>query len=119
MMNVLKALLVVAAGLGFSLVGLGEEAGVAGEGVLLFRRACAMCHGAGGKADTPMARNLGVKDLTHSVLTDDEMRTKIREGARGPKGAMPAFGAKFNQAQLDALIAHLRSLRISENAANP
>lgn len=94
-----------------------EEA--ATDGAVLFRRTCVMCHGPDGRADTPMGRRSGVKDLTASALGDERIRETIRHGARNAKGAMPAYGAKFSAAELDALVAFVRSLRPAQNAAKP
>lgn len=94
-----------------------DEAAVDAAG--LFKRSCAMCHGPDGKAATPAARKMGVKDLSHSTLSDDQIRSTIVEGVKGAKGAMPAFGSRFAPAELDALIAHVRGLRDSENPAKP
>lgn len=93
--------------------------GPAVDAAATFKRSCAMCHGADGKAATPAAKKMGVKDLSHTELTDEQIRAVVVDGVRGSKGAMPAFGAKFSTVELDALVAHIRSLRDSENTAKP
>jgi mono/diheme cytochrome c family protein len=89
------------------------------DAAALFKRSCAMCHGPDGRAATPAAKKMGVKDLSHTELSDDQIRTVIVDGVKGAKGAMPAFGAKFSAAELDALVVHIRGLRDSENPAKP
>jgi len=88
-------------------------------GAALFRRSCAVCHGPDGRAATPAAKRLGARDLSMSTLTDDQVRTVIVEGMRGARSAMPGFGTKFSPEELDALVAHLRNLRESQNGAKP
>ncbi|MBE2215255.1 MAG: cytochrome c [Opitutaceae bacterium] len=89
------------------------------DAAALFKRSCAMCHGPDGRAATPAAQRLGVKDLSHTERTDDEIRSAIVGGLKGTKTTMPAFGSKFTEAELDALVALVRSLRDSENPAKP
>lgn len=84
-----------------------------------FQRTCAMCHGQDGKATTPMARRMAVKDLTVSTLSEDQVRQVIENGVKTPKGAMPAYRGKFSEAELAALVAYVHSLRGAEKPANP
>jgi len=113
----LRGLLLGLAAVGMSVAAVADDFAV--DAGALFKRSCAMCHGLDGKAATPAARKMGVKDLSLTELTDEQIRTAIVDGVRGPKGAMPAFGAKFTGADLEALITHVRSLRPPENAAKP
>ena len=92
---------------------------VADQGATPFQRTCAMCHGPDGRAATPVARRMGVKDLTVSALTDDQIRRVIEEGVKTAKGAMPAYRGKFSDAELEAIVAHVRGLRETEKPANP
>ncbi|HZF73236.1 MAG TPA: c-type cytochrome, partial [Gemmatimonadaceae bacterium] len=55
---------------------------VAADGKEVFAKQCASCHGPDGKAQTPIARKLGVKDLTQSKLTEAEIEKQIVEGKR-------------------------------------
>ena len=83
------------------------------EAVAVFNLNCSPCHGKDGKARTPIARKLGVKDLTLSKLTDAEIERQIREGRKGADGkqAMPAFGDKIAEADLKPLIAFVKKFR--------
>ncbi len=101
---------------GFSI---GLPAGVCAgqpDGKALFLKHCASCHGKDGRAKTPAARKLGVKDLTISKTTDAEIESQIREGRKDEKGnqRMPPFAEKLNDDEIAALLAIVRALRTSE-----
>ena len=49
--------------------------------------------------------------LMNSPRDDDYLRNRIRIGK---EGAMPAFGSAFSDAQIDALIKYIRSLKPNE-----
>ncbi len=94
-----------------------EQAAPAPDGAAIFGRSCAMCHGPDGRAATPVAKRMGVRDLASADLTDERVRAAVLDGIKAPKGAMPAFRGRLSEAELDALVAHVRSLRPTENAA--
>ena len=73
----------------------------AGRGHRLFDRNCAHCHG-------DDARGEEGPSLYDLKKTDARITKIIKEGI---KGEMPRFGAKFNDADLQALIAYLRTLK--------
>jgi mono/diheme cytochrome c family protein len=79
----------------------------------LFKRTCSACHGLDGKADTKMARRLGVKDLTRTKLTDPEIEQTIRNGFKDATGQsrMPAFGESLKDEEIKALIQAVNTLR--------
>lgn len=83
------------------------------DGRRLFLKNCAPCHGPDGRARTPAARKLGVKDLTVNRLEDAQIRQQIREGvqATGTSGKMPAFKESFHDEELSALVAEVKRLR--------
>jgi mono/diheme cytochrome c family protein len=71
------------------------------QGHRLFDRNCAHCHGDDARGDEgPTLYNL--------ALSDARIAKRIREGI---KGEMPKFGSKFNDADIQALIAYLRTLK--------
>ncbi len=94
------------------------------EGQRLFVSHCQLCHGADGKGDGPLARNLGLTmiDLTLTVRARSEtMLRTIISGDGGPivtgrdrhnllTDAMPNWGQVFDDSQIDALIAYMRFL---------
>jgi mono/diheme cytochrome c family protein len=85
----------------------------AAEGATLFKQHCALCHGKDGKANTPIAKKLGVKDLTVSKTADAEIERQIREGKLDDKGKvlMPAFAQKLSKEDITALLGTVKSFR--------
>jgi mono/diheme cytochrome c family protein len=79
----------------------------------VFAESCASCHGADGKAHTPMGRKAHARDLSESTLSDAAIERQIREGARGPHGMvkMPAFADKLTPDQIKALVEYVKSFR--------
>ncbi len=82
----------------------------ADTGPQLFAAKCAMCHGKAGAADTPMAKNMKLKDLGSADVqkaSDAELKTTIEKG----KGKMPAYSGKLSSTQIDDLVKYIRSLK--------
>jgi mono/diheme cytochrome c family protein len=80
------------------------------EGAALFKKTCAMCHGATGTGDSAMGKKLGVRDLSSADVqkqTDAQLQEIISKG----KGKMPAYGEKFQPAQVKDLVAYIRELK--------
>ena len=75
--------------------------GMAEQGYRLFERNCAHCHGDDARGDEG-------PDLHGLRKSDSRLNTLIKGGV---KGEMPAFGKKFNDADVQALIAYLRTLK--------
>jgi mono/diheme cytochrome c family protein len=67
----------------------------------LFDRNCAHCHGDDARGDEG-------PNLHGLTLSDARIAKRIREGL---KGEMPAFGKKLNDADIQALIAYIRTLK--------
>ena len=74
---------------------------------------CAPCHGKDGRARTPAARRLKVKDLTQSRIADEEIRRQILAGRQDNRGkqVMPAYADKLTAEQITALIAIVKGIR--------
>jgi mono/diheme cytochrome c family protein len=104
------ALVMIAAGL--QMAGL-RAAHAAPDGKALFLKNCAPCHGPDGRAQTPIARRLGVKDLTQSQTSDADIARQIREGVKDSKGnsRMPSFQDRFTAEEIESLVQHVKSLR--------
>ena len=90
-----------------------EGKGEAAAGKVLFQKNCVLCHNAD-KAEKKIGPGLkGVlksKELpaSHKPATEVNVRVQIENGSLA-KG-MPAFGAKLSKAEIDSLIAYLKTL---------
>lgn len=89
----MKRIVVAAALLLFAGSALAEDAKA------LFGQKCAVCHGKGGKGDSPMGQKLGVTDLTQTKLKHEEIEKVISEG----RGKMTAYKGKLTDAQISEL----------------
>jgi cytochrome c6 len=77
----------------------------------LFASKCAACHGKDGSGNTPMGKNLKLKDLGSAdvqKMSDKEIKDIVEKG-KPPK--MPAYGGKLSSAQIDDLVKYIRSLK--------
>ena len=85
----------------------------AADGKELFGKFCMPCHGKDGKAQTPIARKLGVKDLTQTKLTDAEIEKQINEGKRDDHGKelMPSFKSRLSADEIKALVVVVKELK--------
>ena len=83
------------------------------DGNKLFLKNCAPCHGPDGKARTPAARKLGVKDLTKSTTTDAQIRLSIIEGRLDQRGIrkMPSFKDKLSPEEIEAVVRWVKTFR--------
>jgi mono/diheme cytochrome c family protein len=77
---------------------------------------CAQCHGPDGKANTKMGKTLSAKDLTdpkvQAEFTDAKATQSIKEGVKqNGKTTMKAFGGKFSDDDIKALVAYVRTLK--------
>lgn len=82
------------------------------QGKTLFVNNCARCHGAEGTGGLPVfeggpsPRNFR-DHAFHAERTDAQIKMTI---VNGKGSGMPPFGTLFDEAQLDALVQHVRSL---------
>jgi mono/diheme cytochrome c family protein len=68
----------------------------------LFASTCGWCHSDGGRVPGKGPQ------LMDTARTDDFIRFRIQHGK---EGAMPAFGASFSDADLNAIIKYIRTLK--------
>ncbi len=77
----------------------------------LFGTKCASCHAKDGSGNTPMGKNLKLKDLGSADVqkaSDSDLKNIIDKG-KPPK--MPAYGGKLSSTQIDDLVKFIRSLK--------
>jgi cytochrome c6 len=89
----MKRIVVAAALLLFAGSALAEDAKA------LFQQKCAVCHGKGGKGDTPMGQKLGIADLTQTKMKHEQIEKVISDG----KGKMTGYKGKLSDAQISEL----------------
>ena len=80
------------------------------DGAALFKARCAMCHGPDGSGQTPVGKSLKVRNLGSAEVqkqSDADLTKIILDG----KDKMPANKGKLTDAEVKALIAHIRSLK--------
>ena len=105
----------VVLGLSALVAAAGCERRVAGgstDGARVFAEACARCHGPNGKPAEAEVIRLGVKDLTlpelQERLSDGDIANQIHHGSKNQN--MPSFAGVLTDAQVAAVIAHVRPL---------
>jgi mono/diheme cytochrome c family protein len=78
-----------------------------------FKNNCAACHGLDGRAQTPAAKMLKVKDLTANTAPEAELRKRIENGVKDKAGTprMPAFKDALNPEQIAGMAGYVLSLR--------
>jgi mono/diheme cytochrome c family protein len=101
-------------------IGPASAAGDAGAGAKVFAERCARCHGKDGHGDGPDLAKLHPSSTpvnwTRSVVmkkwSDQEIVDIITKGGKavGSSPVMPPFGGKLTNAQIQDLLAFIRSL---------
>jgi len=77
----------------------------------LYGKNCASCHGKDGRAKTFKAKLNHARNLADAEwqgrVSDERIFNSITNG----KGKMPAYGKKFSEQEINALVAYVRSLK--------
>jgi mono/diheme cytochrome c family protein len=76
---------------------------------LFYKAKCAACHGPDGSGQTAMGKSMKLRDLRSPEVqkqTDKELYDWTANG----KGKMPAYKTKLTEADINALVAHMRAL---------
>ena len=105
MKNSIKAVLIL---LAFTLVF--STWSLADSGAETFKAKCAMCHGADGKGDTAMGKNLKIRDLGSGDVqaqSDADLNGIITNG----KGKMPKYDGKLTKDQISDVVKYVRTLK--------
>jgi len=78
-------------------------------GEAIYKKQCAMCHGADGSASTGMGKTFKLRDLRSAEvqkLTDEQLQEVISKG----KGKMPAYGTSLGAEKIKSVVAYIREL---------
>jgi len=77
------------------------------DGAALFKANCASCHGEDGAGNTPVGKQLNVRNLRSAEvkkLSDAQLAAVIAKG----KDKMPPFEKGLSKEQINQLVAHIR-----------
>ena len=76
---------------------------------------CGSCHGAEGKGDTEQGKKAKIADFSSAdwqkSKSDADIKTAIEGGKKKGDVEMEPYKDKLEPAQIDALVAHIRSLK--------
>jgi len=88
----------------------------------LFNKNCASCHSKDGRAQTPIARQRHVQDLSECTLEDNAIVEQILRGTHNKANTfrMPAFTNKLTRAEMESLLPLVKAFRPAPPAtSNP
>jgi mono/diheme cytochrome c family protein len=77
----------------------------------LYVKQCASCHGKDGRARTLKGKLKHARNLTDAQWQDNVSDERLFNSINNGKGKMPAYGKKFSQQELEALVAYVRALK--------
>ena len=78
---------------------------------ILFSKNCATCHGKDGQAKTFKAKFNHARNLTDAKWQSEVSNERIFNSISNGKGKMPVWGKKFSEAQINALVSFVRTLK--------
>lgn len=81
-----------------------------GQAADLYKAKCASCHGADGKADTPIGKKMGVKSFTDADVAKNTDQNWFEVTKKG-KGKMPGYDGKLTDDQINDLVKYIRTLK--------
>ena len=76
---------------------------------------CASCHGGDGKGQTDQGQKMHLEDMTRpewqKSKTDAQLKAAIENGIKKDAAEMDPYKDKLEPAQIDALVAYVRTLK--------
>jgi mono/diheme cytochrome c family protein len=76
-----------------------------------FDAKCAKCHGKDGRAKGLLSKAKGVRNLTDAKWQEDVADERLFNSISNGRGKMPSFKKKLSEADINALVAYVRSLK--------
>ena len=80
------------------------------DAAAIYKTKCTSCHGADGAGQTPAGKSMKVRDL-RSPEVQKQTDIQLTDVIAGGKGKMPPYGKSLSTAEIQALIAHIRTLK--------
>lgn len=80
-----------------------------GGGANVYKEKCEMCHGADGRAATPVAKMMNIPSFEEAAIKkapDAKLESIVENG----KGKMPAYKGQLSIAQIKQVVAYIRKL---------
>ena len=81
------------------------------DAAAIYAKSCATCHGKDGRAKTFKAKFNDARNLTDAAWQADVSDERLYNSISNGRGKMPAFGRKLSEAEINALVAHVRRLK--------
>ena len=91
-------------------VAVAPVAAFADDAAALVNSKCAMCHGADGSGDTPAGKSMKARDL-RSAEVQKQSAEDLEKTINNGKGKMPAYKGKLKEAEIDALVKYIKTLK--------
>jgi cytochrome c oxidase cbb3-type subunit III len=118
-MNRLKALLLCAAALSFTLVAAASGApepatapqSSAERGRAVYLNNCARCHAQDGTGNTRMGEMTEAPNLTDAAWQRRRSAARMVASVTNGRGGMPAFKRKLSKAEIASAVAYVRTLK--------
>jgi mono/diheme cytochrome c family protein len=80
------------------------------DGAAIYKTKCTSCHGPDGSGQTPAGKAMKVRDL-RSDEVQKQTDVQLTDVIAGGKGKMQGYGKTLPAADIQALIAHIRTLK--------
>jgi mono/diheme cytochrome c family protein len=80
------------------------------DGAAIYKTKCATCHGVDGSGQTPVGKSMKIRDL-RSPEVQKQTDIQLTDVIAGGKGKMQGYGKTLSTADIQALIAHIRTLK--------
>ncbi len=90
---------------------LSQDKKAARDAGALYAKNCATCHGKDGQGKTVKGKFKHVPNLTEADWQERKSDEHLFNSIQNGRDKMPAFGKKFSEAEINALVAYVRKLK--------